>query len=501
VLAWLGVVAALWSGDAGGVGSPVVPLSPLGDAPTDEFKPRVEQPYLYTALETAALIGGGTVWYLRHGFTNENWGSAFTWRTWKGKLTGENVYFDGDHFNTNAAGHPLDGWAFYQIARGNGLGPGGAFISAALASTFWEYFVELPEHPSINDMILTPVGGAVIGEATYRLGRYLAVSGSSSVQCAAAFILAPVATFNDGLRCHRRDGILPSAHLELNVGLNRAVFTGGVVRDEFALGFASEVVTQRAYQRAGLGSVVVGPGQWTAFNGDIRLDQNRATGAWFHARSVWTGRYWRNYHSMTGETDLFGTGGPAHGWGWLIGLGSAFDYRLRDLPTLHDRIASVGLAGPSFELSARNGARVRAYFDLQYAFALVGSMAYRTDYLSLVDSRYKGELSNFGYYYAHGLVSSANLFIDLGPIGFLADGRGGWYWSINGGDPGQSDITRDVLLHDTRFYLTTAMWTRPLVGLARFGIAYQQVWRHSNMLGTTIGSQESDILGTAGVYF
>jgi hypothetical protein len=99
------------------------------------------------------------------------------------------------------------------------------------------------------------------------------------------------------------------------------------------------------------------------------------------------------------------------------------------------------------------------------------------------------------------VVSAATLSIDLGPIGFLADGRGGWYWSINSGDPAQSAITRDVLLHDTRFYLTTAMWTRPLVGVVRFGIAYQQVWRHSNMLGTTIGSQESDILGTAGLGF
>ena len=90
---------------------------------------------------------------------------------------GEDVTFDGDHFNTNALGHPMGGTAYYQIARGNGLGPGASFISSLLASTFWEYFVEIPEHPSLNDMILTPTAGAVIGEATYRLGRYFATSG------------------------------------------------------------------------------------------------------------------------------------------------------------------------------------------------------------------------------------------------------------------------------------------------------------------------------------
>jgi len=75
------------------------------------------------------------------------------------------ITFDGDHFNTNAAGHPLDGTAYYQIARGNGLGPGASFVSSFLASMFWEYFVEIPENPSLNDLILTPTAGAIIGEA------------------------------------------------------------------------------------------------------------------------------------------------------------------------------------------------------------------------------------------------------------------------------------------------------------------------------------------------
>ena len=511
MLAWLGVVAALWSGDLGAepmAGPPALPSEPPRadifplprELPTDEFQPNVRHPYLYTTLETVLVLAGGTVWYLRHG-TDESWRDAFDFRTWKRKLNGEDVTFDGDHFNTNAAGHPIDGAGYYQIARGNGLGPGAAFVTSALASTFWEFFVELPEHPSINDLIMTPVGGAVIGEATYRLGRYLAVSGSGSVRCAAAFVFAPVAMINDRLHCRQRDGILPAARLELSVGLNRVEFDGGATRNEVALAFGSDIVTQRAYRQAGSGGVMIGPGQWAGFNTDLRLGESNLEGAWFNARAVWGGRYQRHYRSMTEETDLPGTGGPTQGWGWLLGMGSSFDYRLRNLPTVHDRIASVGLLGPAFELSARNGATMRATFNLQYAFALVGSIAYRADPTSLADDVIKTELRNFGYYYAQGVVSSATLMFDLGAIGFNADGRGGWYWSINDGDPAQSAIQRDVRLHDTRFYLTTSVWTRPLVGAARFGLAYQQVWRHSNMLGATIATTENDILATAALIF
>lgn len=511
MLAWLGVFAALWSVDVGGDPNAVWPplprelpgadISPLPTAlPTDEFPPIVRHPVLYTTLETALALAGGTVWYLRHG-TDESWREAFDLRTWKRKLNGEDVDFDGDHFNTNAAGHPISGSGYYQIARGNGLGPGAAFVTSALASTFWEYFVELPEHPSINDLIMTPVGGAVIGEATYRLGRYLAVSGSGSVRCAAAFVFSPVAMINDRLHCRRRDGVLPAARLELSLGFNRAVFDTGATRNEVAIGFGSDIVTQRAYRQAGEGAVVVGPGQWAGFNGDLRLGENNLEGAWFNARAVWGGRYQRHYLSMTEETDLPEAGGPPRGWGWLLGMGSSFDYRLRDLPTVHDRIASVGLLGPAFELSARNGAIMRATFNLQYAFALVGSLAYRADPISPADGVIKTELRNFGYYYAQGVVSAATVMFDLGPVGFSADGRGGWYWSINAGDPAQSSIQRDVHLHDTRFYLTTSMWTRPLVGAARFGLSYQQVWRHSNMLGATMASTETDLLATTTLIF
>ena len=341
-------------------------------------EPTVSHPYLFTTIEIALVLVGGTIWYFRNG-VDERWSRGAEWRAWKRKMTAEDIVFDGDHYNTNAVGHPLGGTAYYQIARGNGLGPGASFIASFLGSTFWEYFVEIPEHPSLNDLILTPAGGAVIGETTYQLGRYLARSGTSLGHCAGAFVFSPVASINDRPICRVRPGaLLPWAKLGLSIGVNRAVFDGNVVREELAVAMGSEIVTQRAYQRPGSGSVPVAPGQWSLLFADGRFAGNHLDGFWFHAQTVWGGRYDRNYHVGGDETDVPLAAPRPRGWGTMLGLGSSFDYRLRDLPRVHDRIASVGLGGPTFEFSARRSVLVRLSLSAQYAFAIVGSMAYRT---------------------------------------------------------------------------------------------------------------------------
>ncbi len=492
MLATLALVSALWSGDGA--------IIPIG-APDDENQPVVRHPVLYTSIEIALVLAGGTVWYLRNG-VDERWGRAVQWDAWKRKLVGDDVTFDSDHFNTNSVGHPIGGTAYYQIARGNGLGPGPAFLASVIGSTFWEYFVEIPEHPSLNDLIMTPIGGAIIGEASYQLGRYFSRSGPGAARCVGAFLFAPVAAVNDRPVCRSSGGLLPWARLGLAVGAGRVMFDGGVTRDEIGFVLGSEIVSQRAYQRPGSGAVLVGPGQWSALHFDSRFSESRLSNVWFHARTVWGGRYDRQFRAVGDESDgppiLFD--GP-RGWGLLVGLGSSFDYRLRDLPGVHDRIASLGIGGPTFEWTRRGSVLVRASLSAQYAFAIIGSMAYRADYRSVYGQIIKTPLRAGSYYYGHGVVSAATLLVDLGPIGFTGDARGAWYWSIDSGDPEQSSIQRDVLLRDSRIYLSGAMWSRPVVGAFRFGLAVEHVRRTSWMLDYGVFRTEADVLVTTAVGF
>ena len=285
-------------------------------------------------------------------------------------------------------------------------------------------------------MILTPGGGAIIGEATYRLGRYLAQSGTGAAHCTGALLFAPVATLKDQPLCHARPRTLPPARLGLAVGFNRVLFNGSTTRDELALNLGSEVVSNRAYERSGDGSTGVSPGQWVSLYGDGRFGAGTIEGIWFRASSVWGGRYDRHYISMDAETDV-PTGVPARGWGTLLGLGSVFDYRLRDLPTGHDRIGSLGIAGPMFELS---GAAILP------ACRPVGAVRIR-------DHRLDGVSRGLLFADRAGLQDAAarqRLLLRAGSglggdgrarpgaVGFVADGRGAWYWSINDGDPEQS---------------------------------------------------------------
>jgi hypothetical protein len=498
LLAYLAAVTALLSADVAATPTdaprPIVPLDPTIEAPI------VQSPYLHTTLEMALVIAGGTVWYLRHG-SDERWSRAMEWQSWRRRMfTTDEITFDADHFNTNAAGHPLDGTVFYQIARGNGFGPGASFIWAVIGSTFWEYFVEIPENPSLNDMILTPGAGAIIGEATYRLGRYFAQSGTDTTHCAGALLFAPVATLKDGPLCRARPRTLAPARLGLAVGFNRVLFNGSTTRDELALNLGAAVVSNRAYERPGDGDVIVWPGQWVSLWGDGRFGAGSVEGIWFRASSVWGGRYDRHFVSMDDETDV-PTAAPARGWGVLVGLGSVFDYYLRDLPAMHDRIGSLGVAGPMFELSRRGGTYLRVSLSAQYAFAIIGSMAYREAFYSLVGQDFKTPLRDSGYYYGQGVVSAATASLDLGPVGFVADGRGAWYWSINDADPEQSTLRRDVRLSDSRIRVSGAMWTRPALAGARFGLAVEEVWRASHMLATSVHGTEMNVLGTVAFGF
>jgi len=133
LLASLALVATLLSGDVfAAPAPPTKPIEPLDDNGLDQ--PVVAHPYINTVWQTALAIGVGAVWYLRHG-TDERWGRAMEWQSWRRRmLTTDDITFDSDHFNTNAVGHPFDGTVYYQIARGNGLGPAGAFVSSVVAS-------------------------------------------------------------------------------------------------------------------------------------------------------------------------------------------------------------------------------------------------------------------------------------------------------------------------------------------------------------------------------
>ncbi len=84
---------------------------------------------------------------------------------WKENVK-EGPVVDEDDWAINYIGHPYSGAAYYVVARHAGLSKMGSFgYSVFMSTIFWEYgFEATAEVPSLQDLILTPVLGSLLGE-------------------------------------------------------------------------------------------------------------------------------------------------------------------------------------------------------------------------------------------------------------------------------------------------------------------------------------------------
>ena len=79
-----------------------------------------------------------------------------------------NPTWDKDDYFINYVMHPYWGASYYVRARDRGYSRNQSFWYSALLSTLYEFGVEaLFEQPSIQDLVVTPVGGALLGEYFY----------------------------------------------------------------------------------------------------------------------------------------------------------------------------------------------------------------------------------------------------------------------------------------------------------------------------------------------
>lgn len=76
--------------------------------------------------------------------------------------------WDGDRGTINFFGHGLMGSELYLRARQCGHGALPSIAFAAISSAVWEYGFEVwNAHPSANDLVWTPLGGALLGELRF----------------------------------------------------------------------------------------------------------------------------------------------------------------------------------------------------------------------------------------------------------------------------------------------------------------------------------------------
>lgn len=74
--------------------------------------------------------------------------------------------YDNGSPRTNFFGHPMFGASSYLYFKAKNYNNRKAIFYTILISTLWEYTVEgMVERPSFNDLVITPLGGILIGKA------------------------------------------------------------------------------------------------------------------------------------------------------------------------------------------------------------------------------------------------------------------------------------------------------------------------------------------------
>lgn len=162
--------------------------------------------YTNLGVNTGVLFGAGFVALgvlnlLPDGATAWNKGEIL--KTAFFKRWGNNVVagpvWDDDNAIFNYVLHPYGGAAYYMSARSQGFNLWySALYALGISTVFWEYGIEaFMEIPSIQDLIITPIAGTLIGECFYMAKRYIVnndykLLGSRFLGGLVAFLVDPV---------------------------------------------------------------------------------------------------------------------------------------------------------------------------------------------------------------------------------------------------------------------------------------------------------------------
>ncbi len=109
--------------------------------------------------------------------------------------------WDEDHWEINYVGHPYVGSLFYNTVRSQGGTMFHSFLFSAFASTSWEYLYEgAAEQPSIQDLIVTPVVGSILGELIHQATSSMKSNGYSIWEAAFVTIFNPMEVIQNGYK-------------------------------------------------------------------------------------------------------------------------------------------------------------------------------------------------------------------------------------------------------------------------------------------------------------
>ena len=400
-----------------------------------------KEEHLKTLIQLSAILGFATYKYYQNLVVNE---VDFDYPNFSSKIKDTLIGTKGWTFDTNKeiynTGHALAGVMYYQTARNNGYKPLKSFAITFGASLYWEVIGEFKEKASINDQIITPIGGAILGEVGYQLSRAIRNKSSNILAQLFASFVDPMGTANrlyDKFSGQRRDYLkdLPQdQYAELNTYF--AISTGQVSAKR--IGFSADIINIPGYGKNGQSAGVVLDTASVETLLEATQSQLGQEEIKLLATVAWAAYYQKNISNK-------------EGYEYSVNLSSAFDYNNRNLPYT-DFNLSVHMIGTQIKMNGYfKGFKISAGFDVFADFVMMNSLALaQRDASGASREGLQNIIKSQGYYYGLGVTQRLRLAISKSSLTAFAEYSNTDSSSINTRDRFQEQVTTNLDYSDSK---------------------------------------------------
>jgi hypothetical protein len=448
----------------------------VGDTPALRYVVPAPKAYLRTALEEMALLTAGLFQYFHTTGNSVDWDLPYSWGSLSKKLDGQAISFDTNRYDTNWLTHPAAGWLYYTAARGNRLDASESLFVTIAASTLWEFIGEYREQVSINDMIVTPMTGAVVGEATTQLAAWLD-RGDDTLGRVFAWLFGPIGKLHDVA-----DGATPSRipsqrgwhEFRLTLGAASTLQPGApsAYLDGTAA-LRTRIVRAPHYGEAGVASRYLTESNLSSLWLSATMSRGDLVDARVDADVAFAGYYTQDVRP--------GTRGGLRGYSTYVGAQAGFRYDFHD----YDRAGGTAVDRLS-EVDIGLALDQRVYFGpLTMHFTLVTAPVFASP-TSHAIPEYVAQgrpdtlpsvARDQAYYYAGGGTLAPALELHWGPLGVRADARISGFRGIAARD--RLGVLSPVALSDEAF--RTGLRVHARAGPVELGASTQYRSRESRV--------------------
>ena len=461
--------------------SPALMLDWLGDGPRDRHWGRM-------LIEVGAFFGVmQAVYWSDYEFNKVDFTYEGDWENVRARLiTLEAWHLDDNAYETNGWRHPVQGGLNYLFARSNGFSALESYAVSLTQSAVWELFGEYREDVSVNDIVLTPRAGSVLGETMWQLGLFF-LRGERRWPYQ---VIGNIGTGGKGL-LDWWDGKTSSAPRVGALGLPTDVVhrfetsmtagrwvVGGDAKGFLRTSIDTELILIPGFARPGNARRLYASPAYSSLHVEATRADETLTDFRLAARVGITSWHRKRLHDGCGYNLLFGIG-SAYEYGQHVGGPD------RDTRSTRDQIAMGHVGGGNVDLTLHRGdLSLRAVADGYGNIAVVRNYAIDAHRAEHPDDYVRSTIERHNYHHAIGVTARATVVGSYKGLRLGVSFQQDWLRSIQGIDRHQDEIVDDYSLVDTR-------------AEGRAWLSYERPLRPGLALGLGIGLEARRRSGSA----